>query len=101
MHACLCARPCLALQGSNGLRSVARVEYPWAVNYATVCPTDTRLAAVVGDDPTTHLTDIASGACRGPGGVQVAAVALWGSFLKPTQQLPAVEASAILSVCFA
>lgn len=49
------------MQGSNGFRSVQRVEYGWAVNYATVCPTDTRLAAVVGDDPTTYLTDLTSG----------------------------------------
>jgi hypothetical protein len=39
-----------------------RLEYEWAVNYATLHPYYGSLLAVVGDDLTTHLTDALSGA---------------------------------------
>ncbi|KAK9804828.1 hypothetical protein WJX72_007603 [[Myrmecia] bisecta] len=34
-----------------------RLELPWAVNYASACPTTTQLLAVVGDDPEACLVD--------------------------------------------
>ena len=47
----------LRVFSATTFKPLIRVEYPWAVNYATMRP-ESSLAAVVGDDPVTHLTDI-------------------------------------------
>lgn len=55
-----------AAAGEGALRPLARWPFEWAVNYATVRPGgDGNLAAVVGDDPATLITDVHNGAFRG------------------------------------
>mmetsp|Transcript_35217 Transcript_35217/g.78380 ORF Transcript_35217/g.78380 Transcript_35217/m.78380 type:complete len:493 (-) Transcript_35217:1439-2917(-) len=51
----------LRVFSAETFKPITRVQYPWAVNYATMRP-DSHLAAVVGDHTVTHLTDINSGA---------------------------------------
>ncbi|PNH07375.1 WD repeat domain-containing protein [Tetrabaena socialis] len=54
------AVPGLAAGGEGTLRQLACWPYEWAVNYATMRP-GSHLAAVVGDDPATLLTDVHNG----------------------------------------
>ncbi len=49
-----------APHGEGSLRLLARWPYDWAVNYATMRP-GAGVAAVVGDDPCTLLTDVHNG----------------------------------------
>ncbi|GIL59055.1 hypothetical protein Vafri_14014 [Volvox africanus] len=49
-----------AALGEGTLRPLAQWPFDWAVNYATVRP-ESHLAAVVGDDPATLLTDVHNG----------------------------------------
>ncbi|KAG2437296.1 hypothetical protein HXX76_005954 [Chlamydomonas incerta] len=49
-----------AAAGEGALRPLAHWPYEWAVNYATVRP-GSSLAAVVGDDPATLITDVHNG----------------------------------------
>ncbi|KAG2453208.1 hypothetical protein HYH02_002531 [Chlamydomonas schloesseri] len=49
-----------AAAGEGSLRLLARWPYEWAVNYATVRP-GSSLAAVVGDDPATLISDVHNG----------------------------------------
>ncbi|GIL91285.1 hypothetical protein Vretimale_9993 [Volvox reticuliferus] len=49
-----------AALGEGTLRPLTQWPFDWAVNYATVRP-DSHLAAVVGDDPDTLLTDVHNG----------------------------------------
>ncbi|GLC56000.1 hypothetical protein PLESTB_001053600 [Pleodorina starrii] len=50
-----------AAAGEGSLRPLSQWPFDWAVNYATVRP-DSHLAAVVGDDSATLLTDVHNGA---------------------------------------
>jgi hypothetical protein len=57
---------CVRLFDAEGLRPRQRLEFPFAVNYATLRPDGVGvgggpLVAVVGDDPLTWLLDCRSG----------------------------------------
>ncbi len=51
---CFCTCMCVC-------RLAAQWSFPWAVNYTTLQPQGGQLAAVVGDDPETWLTDARTG----------------------------------------
>ena len=80
----------LPLAGAPALdKPLLSVQFPWAVNYATMRP-GSSLAAVVGDDPVTHLTDI--NRCA-PAGLAVCVCMIWMA------SRPAAGSSVLLLGC--